>query len=147
MLLGVGAAGGVALAAGPAASAAAAGTGGWAAPAGAPVRLQVSRRPGARLPVGAVYVGRPGRWGNPYPRREHGTRAVELFRALVLADRAGARPGYPSLADIRRELAGRPLACWCPPGQPCHADVLLELANPTTPPIAAAAAGPAGRPQ
>lgn len=27
------------------------------------------------------------------------------------------------------ELRGRDLACWCPPGSPCHADVLLELAN------------------
>lgn len=27
------------------------------------------------------------------------------------------------------ELAGKDLACWCPLGQPCHADVLLELAN------------------
>ncbi|UXU75524.1 MULTISPECIES: DUF4326 domain-containing protein [unclassified Paracoccus (in: a-proteobacteria)] len=26
-------------------------------------------------------------------------------------------------------LRGRPLACWCPPGCPCHADVLLDLAN------------------
>jgi len=26
-------------------------------------------------------------------------------------------------------LRGRDLACWCPPDQPCHADVLLELAN------------------
>lgn len=27
------------------------------------------------------------------------------------------------------ELAGKNLACWCKPGEPCHADVLLELAN------------------
>jgi hypothetical protein len=32
-------------------------------------------------------------------------------------------------ADVRRELGGRDLACWCPPGEPCHADVLLEVAN------------------
>ena len=35
----------------------------------------------------------------------------------------------PTLAEIRRELSGRDLACWCPVDQPCHADVLLELAN------------------
>jgi hypothetical protein len=29
---------------------------------------------------------------------------------------------------IRRELKGKNLACWCPAG-PCHADVLLEIAN------------------
>jgi hypothetical protein len=27
------------------------------------------------------------------------------------------------------ELRGKNLACWCPLNQPCHADVLLELAN------------------
>ena len=30
----------------------------------------------------------------------------------------------------RRELAGKTLACWRPPDLPCHADVLLEVANP-----------------
>jgi len=32
---------------------------------------------------------------------------------------------------IRRELAGRDLACWCPLDGPCHADVLLAVANNT----------------
>ncbi len=31
--------------------------------------------------------------------------------------------------DARRELASKDLACWCPPGQACHADVLLAAAN------------------
>lgn len=36
----------------------------------------------------------------------------------------------PTVAEIREHLAGKNLACWCPiDGQPCHADVLLELAN------------------
>lgn len=35
----------------------------------------------------------------------------------------------PTLADIIAALRGRNLACWCQPGTPCHADVLLELAN------------------
>ena len=37
--------------------------------------------------------------------------------------------GHPA-EMIRVYLRGRPLACWCKPGQPCHADVLLEMANP-----------------
>lgn len=36
---------------------------------------------------------------------------------------------YPTQAEIRAELAGHDLACWCPLDQACHADVLLELAN------------------
>ena len=39
-------------------------------------------------------------------------------------------PGfYPPLQQIRDELAGKDLACWCPLDQPCHADVLLKVAN------------------
>lgn len=36
----------------------------------------------------------------------------------------------PTVEEIRRNLAGRDLVCWCPSGEPCHADTLLELANP-----------------
>lgn len=38
----------------------------------------------------------------------------------------------PGVDEIRAELAGRDLACWCPLDKPCHADVLLELANGST---------------
>ncbi|MFB7224199.1 MULTISPECIES: DUF4326 domain-containing protein [Terrabacteria group] len=49
-------------------------------------------------------------------------QVIELYRRW-LAER-------PELVDVmRRDLAGRDLMCWCPPGRPCHADVLLELAN------------------
>jgi hypothetical protein len=77
----------------------------------------------------AVYVGRPTIWGNPWvvsaalPPLE----AVARYRALLDAD-ANLR------ARARRELAGHDLVCWCRPSQPCHADVLLEVANgPPTP--------------
>lgn len=39
---------------------------------------------------------------------------------------AGAAPSHD---EIRSHLAGKNLACWCKAGSPCHADVLLELAN------------------
>jgi hypothetical protein len=35
----------------------------------------------------------------------------------------------PSREEIREALRGKNLMCWCPTNQPCHADVLLELAN------------------
>jgi hypothetical protein len=39
---------------------------------------------------------------------------------------------HPDLvAAARAELAGRDLACWCPADHPCHADVLLDIANGT----------------
>jgi hypothetical protein len=31
--------------------------------------------------------------------------------------------------EVRTELGGKSLACFCPLDQPCHADVLLEIAN------------------
>ncbi len=89
-------------------------------------RFQLSRRKGWRMPKGGVSVARrPGRrWGNPYSVAEHGReRAVELYRRHLAE--------HPELvAAARRELRGRPLGCWCPlDGRPCHADVLIELAN------------------
>ncbi len=98
-----------------------------------------------RVPAGAVYVGRqaPGlrrsKWHNPFKPgattpltwtrpfggitpRDVG-HAVELFRDLAMSS-----PGY--LAEARAALAGRDLACWCKPGQPCHGTVLVEIANP-----------------
>jgi hypothetical protein len=91
-----------------------------------PRRIQRRRTAGWRMPAGAVYVGRPGRWGNPFPAGptpDGRAAAVAAYRAWIA--------GRPDLiAAARRELAGRDLACWCPPGQPCHADVLLTIANP-----------------
>ena len=104
-----------------------------------PDRIQLRRTIGWRKPQGAVVVARPSRWGNPYSVRaatEAGhlnprLAAVDAYRAWLRGDPMEvAREGPPpSIEEIRRELRGRDLACWCPPDAPCHADVLLELAN------------------
>lgn len=89
----------------------------------APRRIQLRRTKGWRKPAGAIVVARPTRWGNPFPVADHGaSRAVELFREHVTAD-------PELLSAVRAELAGKQLCCWCPLDAPCHADVLLELAN------------------
>lgn len=99
-----------------------------------PQRIQRRRTKGWRMPEGAVYVGRPGRYGNPFrpgdDTPESRAYAVELFRRLLRLwpDGLGPYP-YPTAADIRTELAGKDLTCWCPLDQPCHADVLLKIAN------------------
>lgn len=50
-------------------------------------------------------------------------QAVAMYRRFI--------EHRPSLAEAARtELVGRDLMCWCPDNEPCHADVLLELANP-----------------
>lgn len=120
-----------------------------------PTRIQRRRTKGWRKPEGAVYVGRPTRFGNParIVRADHGLLvqwgdtggsvgvwptmtearryATEVYRAWI---------EQPEQADTRRLfralLHGRDLTCWCPlpaDGQPdhCHAAVLLELANQT----------------
>jgi Domain of unknown function (DUF4326) len=107
-----------------------------------PQRIQLRRTKGWRKPDGAVVVARPTRWGNPWRigstgwtvdaddrinREPHppltAEQAVEAFRNACSWEPSG----WPDI--IRRELAGKDLACWCPIGEPCHADVLLELAN------------------
>lgn len=59
--------------------------------------------------------------------------AVDYFTQLFTVsgdDFLGAMPKYPAdKKTIRDALAGKNLACWCPLDQPCHADVLLEIAN------------------
>ena len=89
-----------------------------------PERLQRSRRKGARLPSSAVVVTRPTKWGNPYPLSLGRAEAVRRYREDLLAGRLGV-----TVDDVRRELRGRDLACYCPLDAACHADVLLGIAN------------------
>lgn len=69
-----------------------------------------------------VYIGRPGKWGNPFELGRDGTRAevIEKYRAWILTQ--------PKLLSELGELKGKVLGCWCSP-LPCHGDVLLELIN------------------
>lgn len=75
------------------------------------------------LPPGAVYVGRPTKWGNPYVIGPDGNREQVIRRYRLLLD------DNPELKDqARQELRGKDLVCFCKP-LACHADVLLEVAN------------------
>ena len=96
------------------------------------IRIQRKRTKGWRMPANTVYVGRPSKWGNPFeidkPLNKSGQTvdrqgAVELYRFRL--ESAGAM-GSPFPVS---ELCGKNLACWCPLSEPCHADVLLEVAN------------------
>jgi hypothetical protein len=125
-----------------------------------PKRIQRQRTKGWRMPDGAIYVGRPTMWGNPYAvgggvvitadRGDDRGLTAELDGRLgITAEQAVA--GFLDLMQLRlavppynddwdddyqgkwtsdvAALAGHDLACWCPLDQPCHADVLLKLAN------------------
>lgn len=121
-----------------------------------PKRIQMSRqRPWRADNPDAVIVARPSMWGNPWritreacdiyldgglcwvvqregrrsvqheqTEAEARDAAVDQFRVYLTA---GLLP--ITVEDVRRELAGRDLACWCSLDRLCHADVLLELAN------------------
>lgn len=69
-------------------------------------------------------VTRPTKWGNPHSLEQGRAEAVSRFRDDLLAGRLTI-----TIADVQRELRGRDLACWCPLDGPCHADVLIEVAN------------------
>lgn len=135
-----------------------------------PKRIQRKRTKGWRMPDGAVYVGRPTVFGNPfraykceccgywdvrddndvtylvdhrYVRQSHIRADCRTWTSRDQANREAVRLYGDELtywvggrlswdAPFRlavMQLRGRDLACWCPPDQPCHADVLLEVAN------------------
>ena len=103
-----------------------------------PRRIQLSRKKGWRKPDNCVVVARPTRWGNPFKVGDQ-IKAPEGQPVAVCFSAEQAVDAYARLlqtrnmaafrADVRRELGGKDLACWCPLDQPCHADVLLEIAN------------------
>lgn len=106
-----------------------------------PKRIQLRRAKGWRKPEGAVVVARPTKWGNPFPVGHVASveaytnpmsqaKLVEIDAHLaVMLFRAWLAYWPGRVADVRLHLADRDLACWCPLDQPCHADVLLEIAN------------------
>lgn len=127
---------------------------------GEPKRIQLKRTKGWRMPENTVKVDRSNKcYGNPFRVGEDPTRVSRWwllpddFRARIctkerwpwaIKDNAEAVEAFrllteaPSERDAIRtiaphDLAGKNLACWCPLDQPCHADVLLELANAPTP--------------
>lgn len=96
-----------------------------------PVRIQLRRTKGWRKPPNTVVVARPTKWGNPFKSHPDGVclprpeEAVADFRAFLTHTITGV-----TLAQhAKTELRGKNLACWCRIGSPCHADVLLEIAN------------------
>lgn len=98
-------------------------------------RIQLRRVRGWRKPFGTIVVARPSRWGNPF---RAGSAIPDLYGEGTVADRQHAvdlyeewvrRQGRLFVREVRQALAGHPLACWCSLDDPCHADVLLRIAN------------------
>ena len=117
-----------------------------------PERIQLRRTKGWRKPAGAIVVARPSKLGNPlaigdvlvcegpggfqFEMTVTPEIAVAYFARLMesrLSYWPGMHPDDRAYSDEWAtrvaELRGSDLACWCPLDQPCHADVLLDLAN------------------
>jgi len=114
-----------------------------------PKRIQRKQTKECKLPEGVVYVDRSTKWGNPFhgPRDgidiiEHHCVVKKYMWALEFPSEerlaawlwAGGKSAmWLALVFRKKELLdtirGRDLACWCPLDKPCHADVLLKLAN------------------
>ena len=123
-----------------------------------PQRIQLSRRKGWSMPENTVRVARPGPYGNKFAIGHHYRRGgLQIPRMWLSAIYIEAFDGYQDdsyttirssaeavewftwyLQTLSRDslerqylapLRGKNLACWCAIGSPCHADILLELAN------------------
>lgn len=105
-----------------------------------PYRVRRSRKKGWRMPPNTVYVGRGSRWGNPHKVGVDGKTAQDCVRCyfedLFPYTHHGARNSLEdlhlsilNLEEAQRDLRGKNLACWCELGEPCHADVLLQIVN------------------
>lgn len=114
-----------------------------------PKRIQRKRTKGWRMPEGAVYVGKPTIWGNPWTIAEASKLFIPRFCADVCVREFRAWLEHRSYTDAKRqfpvyekldkqrdellrripELRDKDLVCWCPLDKACHADVLIELAN------------------
>lgn len=135
-----------------------------------PKRIQRKRTKGWRMPEGAVYIGRPTIFGNPFQaykceccgywdvlddngmtylvnhqyvsrpevradrttwttKTQASREAVRLYNDELTYWCGGRMKWDVPFREAVESLRGKTLACWCPPDQPCHGDVLLELAN------------------
>ena len=92
-----------------------------------PKRIQLKRTEGFRLPPNTVIISRPSKWGNPFRVSDGLTQqeAKEAFEQLM--ETGGV--AYCNAENAKCQLRGKNLACWCKIGTPCHADVLLKIAN------------------
>ena len=110
-----------------------------------PDRITLSRAKGWKMPPNTVKVDRSTLFGNPFTVREAidlriitadaaPTFVFHCFRKWLDGNRQdwmGPESEAAAQAILSRlpALRGKNLACWCKPCTPCHADVLLELAN------------------
>lgn len=94
-----------------------------------PHRVQLRRTKGWRKPPNTVVVARPSKWGNPFKVGSDHQWPSGAIRPLTHEQAVTLFGPFAAHNWDVSELRGKNLACWCPLNQPCHADLLLDLAN------------------
>lgn len=95
-----------------------------------PFRIQRKRAKGWKMPGNTICVSRPSIHGNRYRVGIDGDAAECVAKFRADWEYGLTHPiGEVVLRSTLRKLRGKNLACWCALDQPCHADILLELAN------------------
>lgn len=95
-----------------------------------PKRIQLRRTKGWRKPIDAIVVARPTKWGNPFNWKIFGkAKAAKMFENWITGPRFELDDKQCYIQDHLHELRGKDLCCWCSLNEPCHADILLKLAN------------------
>lgn len=97
-----------------------------------PQRIQLRRTKGWKMPVNTVKVDRSTQYGNPCHTGYCPNCGVTHTAEEAVAEFRATCVDPETVSRIREHLAGKNLACWCKSDEPCHADVLLELANSQT---------------
>ncbi len=95
-----------------------------------PKRIQRQRTKGWRTPENSRYCGRPTKYGNPFRVGRYGRNtAMQLFDAMLANPELRKEYMYPSDEEIKRELKGVDLSCFCKLYENCHVDRLLKISN------------------
>lgn len=92
------------------------------------VILYNKRTDKALLDSNAIYIGRPGPYGNPFKIGEiH--NGIRLNRIMVLDCYEDwllwSDQGQEVLKRAKKELIGKNLICWCVP-EACHGEILIK---------------------
>lgn len=123
-----------------------------------PKRIQRKRTKGFKLPPNTIYVGRPSKWGNPFKVgcimnymdilhfmdfkdvkkyfqvkgqtvNAIAKKPLDIEDSMYLYKKYKFNVTEETKKKLLTQLKGKNLACWCPMDKPCHADILLKLAN------------------
>lgn len=80
------------------------------------------------IPPGAIYVGRPSKYGNPFAINSRYGIKRERERVMAAYEEWITNQPDEFFEMIKRELRGHDLVCYCAP-KACHADILIAIAN------------------